>query len=132
MGDAFLQTLTPGQSSAITGLVDSQKPALYEIVDRREDVVTLLRRFMAGETPDQAAVLSLMERYGELDGEIVYSYAAAFAQVSQTLTAEQQAELLTLRTDLLGDLSFPDGAYLYSDPIAMPDILNTDFLFAVP
>jgi len=36
---------------------------------------------------------------------------------------------MTLRTDLLGDLSFPTGAYLYSDPIDIPVIPNTDFLF---
>ena len=129
LGDAFLQTLTLEQSPTITSLVEEQKPALYEIVDRREDVATLLRQFMSGDTPDQSAVLSLMEQYGELDGEIVYRYATAFAQVNQTLTAEQQTVLMTLRTDLLDDLSFPDGAYLYSDPIAIPTIPNTDFLF---
>jgi len=130
LGDAFLQTLTIEQSPLITDLVDSQKPALYKIVDRREDVATLLRQFMVGETPDLATVLNLMEQYGELDGEIVYRYATAFAQVNQSLTADQQAALMTLRTDLLEELAFPDGAYLYSDPIAIPDIPDTDFLFA--
>ncbi|MCP4542937.1 MAG: hypothetical protein GY832_37945, partial [Chloroflexi bacterium] len=80
--------------------------------------------------PDQATVLNLMRQYGELDGEIIYRYATAFAQVNQALTAAQQTQVMTLRTDLLEDLSFPDGAYLYSDPIAIPDIANTDFLFA--
>jgi hypothetical protein len=129
MGQALLQALTPQQSPTITDLVVNQKPALYEIVDRREDVATLLRQFMIGETPDLATVLSLMQRYGELDGEIIYRYATAFAQVYQSLSAEQQAQIMTLRTDLLGDLAFPTGAYLYSQPIPMPEILNTDFLF---
>jgi hypothetical protein len=71
-----------------------------------------------------------MERYGELDGEIIYLYATAFAQVNQTLTAEQQTALVTLRTDLLGDLSYPAGAFLYSERISMPVIPNTDFLFS--
>ena len=130
MGAAFLQILMPEQSSTITGLVEAQKPALYEIVDRREDVASLLRQFMTGGTPDQAAVLDLMERYGELDGEIVYRYATAFTQVGQSLTAEQQAELTAMRTDLLGELAYPDGAYLYSEPIPMPEIPSSDFLFA--
>jgi len=128
-GDAFLSALTSDQSAIITALVESQKSALYEIVDRRENVAILLRQFMEGNTPDQSTVLSLMARYGELDGEIVYQYATAFAQVDQTLTTEQNSELMTLRTDLLGDLSFPTGAYLYSDPIDIPVIPNTDFLF---
>jgi Spy/CpxP family protein refolding chaperone len=130
VGDAFLQTLTTDQSAIITDLVDSQKPTLYEIVDRREDVAILLRQFMSGVTVDETAVLDLMERYGELDGEIIYQYATAFAQVNQSLTPDQQAQLMLLRTDLLDELAFPTGAYLYSQPIDMPSIPNTDFLFA--
>jgi phosphatidylethanolamine-binding protein (PEBP) family uncharacterized protein len=129
LGADFLATLTLQQSSIITGLVDLQKPSLYEIVDLREDVAALLRQFKTGSVPNQAAVLSLMDRYGELDGEIVYLYATAFAQVDQMLTAEQQAALTTLRTDLLGDLSYPSGAFLYSQAIPMPEIPETDFLF---
>ena len=37
-----------------------------------------------------------------------------------------------LRTEMLGDMLYPSGAYLYSQPIAMPEIPNNDFLFAVP
>jgi hypothetical protein len=36
---------------------------------------------------------------------------------------------MALRTGLLGDLSFPAGAYLYSDPIAVPGIPDTDYMF---
>ena len=92
----------------------------------------LLRQFMAGGAPDRAVVLSLMERYGEMDGEIIYRYATAFAPVDQTLTAEQRAQLVALRTETLGDMLYPDGAYLYSQSIALPEIPNSDFLFAVP
>jgi hypothetical protein len=130
LGEEFLQILTPDQAAQITNLVDNQRSALYAIVDRREDVSILLRQFLAGGTPDQNAVLTTMGNYGELDGEIIYLYATAFVQVSQTLTTEQRAALLTLRTNLLGDLSYPTGAYLYSEPIAMPQIPNSDFLFA--
>jgi len=132
MGAAFLQILTPDQAATITDLVIAQKPALYEIVDRREDVSVLLRQFMDGSTPDETTVLALMDRYGELDGDIVARYAVAFAQVAQSLTTNQRDQLMNLRTDLLGDLAFPNGAYLYSQPIAMPEIPNSDFLFLVP
>lgn len=132
LGADFLQMLTPGQAAIITGLVNEQKPALYEIVARREDVAELLRQFISGGTPDQEAVLTLMGRYGELDGEIIYRYATAFAGVGQELDAAQLAQLLAMRTDLLGDLAFPGGAYLYSQPIAMPTIPDSDFLFTIP
>jgi hypothetical protein len=79
---------------------------------------------MAGGTPEQAAVLNSMERYGELDGEIIYRYATAFARVYKSLNVEQKAQLMTLRTDLLGDLAFPTGAYQYAQPIDMPQILS--------
>ena len=84
---------------------------------------------MDGGAADEATVLGLMKTYGELDGEIVYQLATNFAQVGQTLTDEQKAQLMSLRTELLGDMSIPEGAYLFSQPIPMPDIPNTDFLF---
>jgi hypothetical protein len=34
-----------------------------------------------------------------------------------------------MRTELLGELSHPNGAYLYSEPIPMPTIPTSDFLF---
>jgi hypothetical protein len=131
MGDAFLKVLTPAQAAPITGLVEGQKQALYEIVDRREDVAALLREFIAGKTPDLDTVLSLMDRYGELDGEIIHSYATAFSQVGSSLTPEQLTQLTTMRNDLLGDLSLPAEAYLYAEPIDMPDIEDSDFLFTI-
>jgi len=63
----------------------------------------------------------------ELDGEISFYYATAFAQVAKTLTAEQKATLLKLR---YLDAKFAcTGAYLYSRAIPMPEVRNTDFLF---
>ena len=129
MGSAFLSTLDASQSDLMTGLVDTQKPYLYEIVDTRGDVSTQLRRFIAGEPVDIDIVLSLMGTYGELDGEIVYNYATNFARVHQSLTGEQQAQLAALRTQVLDDLA-PVGAFLYSQSIDMPAIPDTDFLFA--
>jgi hypothetical protein len=129
MGAAFIEALDAEQAELVTGIVDTQKPALYEIVDRRDDVSTLLRQFMNGQTPDREAVLSLMDRYGELDGEIIYQYATAFSQVNATLTDEQRSQLTAMRIDLLEELSYPTGAYLFAQSIEMPAIPDTDFLF---
>jgi hypothetical protein len=129
-GITFLLTLDAAQTQIVTGLVETQKPALYAIVERRREVSTELRRFIAGETPDEAQVLALMEAYGALDGEIITHYANAFAQVGQSLTTAQQTALDELRDRILGELAFPDGAYLYADSITMPTIPDTDFLFA--
>jgi hypothetical protein len=130
MGANFLSTLNDSQKLIITSLVSIQKPALLNIVNTRQDIAVQLRRFIAGETPDQAAVLALAMKYGQLDGELVYNYATAFVEVSQTLSANQQASLMALRTQLLGNLS-PSGAFLYSEPIPMPEIPDSDFLFGI-
>ena len=129
MGDAMLGALTPDQAKLISSLVDIQKPYLQGIVETREQISSELRKFMAGESADSATVLGLMEKYGELDGSIVYNYAVNFAQVAQTLTSEQKTQLLAFREEMLGDLMFPSGAYLYSQPISMPEIPESDFLF---
>jgi len=62
-----------------------------------------------------------------LDGEIVYNYVTTFAELGQSLSSDQEATLAALRTD--AGVSEPVGAYLYSEPIGMPEIMNTDFLF---
>jgi phosphatidylethanolamine-binding protein (PEBP) family uncharacterized protein len=129
MGEALLATLTTDQAQLITSLVDIQRPNLQGIVAVRQSVSYELRRFMAGETADRETVLSLMEEYGALDGEIVYNFAQNFAQVNQTLTTEQQTQLMSFRLEMLGDMIYPTGAYLYSQSIAMPEIPNTDFIF---
>ncbi len=128
-GEAFLAALTPGQAGLVTTLVDIQRANLIGIVDIREQVSLELRKFMAGESADNVKVLNLMKTYGELDGAIVYNYAANFAWVGTTLNAEQLAGLMALRAELLGEMIYPSGAYLYSQPIPMPEIPNTDFLF---
>ncbi len=127
-GAAFLATLTTDQAQQVTDLVELQRDELNEIVEVREQVAIELRRYMTGDSVDTDAVLALMEQYGELDGEIVYQYANVFAAVGQSLTAEQEAALADLRAEL--GVSQPDGAYLYSEPIAMPTIVSSDFLFA--
>ncbi len=125
-GEAFLATLTDAQRKLITDLVDLQRQDLEEIVKTRRAIATELRRFQKGESADQDKVLALSKRYGELDGEMSYLYATAFAKVGKTLTAQQKAKLARMRTSNPSD---PKGPFLYSTPINMPKIENTDFLF---
>jgi Raf kinase inhibitor-like YbhB/YbcL family protein len=126
-GQDFLNALPAPQAALVTGLVDVQKSALYEIVDRRRDIATLLRKFQAGQTPDSATVIVLSARYGELDGALSYSYATRFSNVARALTTDQKAKVAALATAL--GYVVPAGAFLYSAPIPMPTIENTDFLF---
>jgi hypothetical protein len=128
MGDALLDALNPVQSRLISDLVELQKSWLYELVDVRRQICAELRRAISGQALDSGLVLELAGRYGELDGEIIALYAARFAAVGRSLTLAQTAELNALRKKLIGDLA-PAGAYLYAEPIPMPDIRNTDFLF---
>lgn len=81
---------------------------------------------MDGKDVDQEEILKLSRKYGELDGAIVHSYATHFSKVYNSLTDEQKEELLKLRN--LDDYQV-EGAFLYSEPIDMPEIMNTDFLF---
>ena len=129
-GEAFLAALNDTQRALVTGLVDLQHQDLQEIVSVRRAISAELRRFMKEESVDQAKVTALAKRYGELDGEISYGYAMRFSAVGKALTADQKKTLLKLRN--LDSQYMCKGAYLYSEPIAMPTIPNTDFLFRAP
>jgi len=69
----------------------------------------------------------MSEAYGTYDGEIIYLYAKYFSQVYQSLSQPQKDLLLSLANNL-GYIA-PAGAFLYSSPIPMPVVENTDFLF---
>jgi len=125
-GEAFLAALNDAQRKYITDLVDLQRQDLAEIVKTRRAIATELRRFQKGESADKNKVLTLSKRYGELDGEMSYLYATAFANVGKTLTAQQKEKLARLRTTNPSD---PKGPFLYSTPINTPKIENTDSLF---
>lgn len=129
LGETMLQKLTPDQAQLITSLVTIEKNPLQGMVDTRRAISVELRKFLSGGVADEATILGLSEQYGAYDGEIIYNMAVNFAAVKNSLTAEQQVELDALRTELLGDQARPSGAYLYSEPIATPEIPNTDFLF---
>lgn len=122
-GEEFLRLLTPEQRQHIDSIPGQQRRALREIVETRRAICTELRRFLKGETADKGKVLALGRRYGELDGELAYLYATAFAKVGRTLTADQRKALIKLR-NLDGYTSAP--AYVYSEgvrgDVAVPSI----------
>jgi hypothetical protein len=127
-GENFLAVLTDSQRRHVTSLIDLQRQDLAEIVRVRRQIATELRRFLKGENADQGAVLALSRRYGELDGNLSYLYATAFAKVGQSLSAQQKQVLRGMRAD---DPSAPKGPFLYSMPINMPRIDNAEGFFAV-
>jgi Spy/CpxP family protein refolding chaperone len=126
-GRAFLEeVLTESQRAQITGILDQQRKAILETIQVRRAIATELRKYLAGGTPDRQKVLALGRRYGELDGEMSWLYATAFAKVNRTLTDSQRAALMKLR-NLDGYKSA--AAYIYSRPASLPEFPNTDFLF---
>ena len=96
-------------------------------METRRAIATELRKFQNNESADRSKVVSLSKRYGELDGEMSYFYATAFAEVGKTLSDSQKAALTAMRKTNQSDAK---GPFLYSDPIDQPTIGNTDFLFS--
>ncbi|MEI8197792.1 MAG: Spy/CpxP family protein refolding chaperone, partial [Phycisphaerae bacterium] len=129
-GRDFLAALTPEQRKNITAIPDLQRAALKEVIETRLAISTELRKFLKGQTPDKDRVIALGRRYGELDGQMSYYYATAFAAVNRTLTSEQRQTLVKLR-NLPGYTSAP--AYIYSDPVRdAVQLPATDFFFFPP
>ena len=126
-GTNLLAILSTSQADQIRGIVDLQRASLTELVVRRTDISTELRKFMAAQTADSTSVIALSKRYGELDGQLSYFYATNFSSVYKSLTTDQKAKVLAL-ANTLGYIN-PTGAFLYSQPIAMPTVTNTDFMF---
>ena len=127
-GEALLATLTESQRKNITDLIELQRKNLTEIVNTRRAIATELRQFLKGNVADKDKVLALSRRYGELDGEMSYLYATAFGIVGKTLAPQQKEQLSKTRQSNPND---PKGPFLYSSPIEMPKIENTDHFFGV-
>jgi len=126
-GQNFLNTLDTTQRALITSIIDEQRAALAEIAQIRTTVSTELLKAMNGGTVDKTKVYSLIERYGELDGQMSALYASRFAAVNKTLTATQRTALVKLRNLTV----VPSGVYKFSTPLATPTLPNTDFMFGV-
>jgi Spy/CpxP family protein refolding chaperone len=128
-GKAFLDdVLTPTQKTLITSIADKQRKLLAETITVRKNISQELRKLLDGKTPDRARVLALGRRYGELDGEMSWYYATAFAKINRTLTAEQRGALIKLR-NLEGYKSAP--YYIYSKPSQDLSVLNNTEIFFV-
>jgi len=124
-GKDFITTLTPEQAELLTKAMEKQAPMLKEIVLLRTAVAQELRRALNGEIPNKEKVFNLISRYGELDGGLSYEYARCFAQIRKSLSTSQVEQLKAIRNlDV-----FPKGAYLFSDPIPMPEVISIDSLF---
>lgn len=126
-GQNFFRILTTDQYNLINSNVIAQKSSLLALVNTREDVSVELRKFMSGSTASESTVMSLSEEYGRYDGDIIYLYATSFSKVFNSMTAEQKSQLTALANSL-GYID-PAGAFLYSSPIPMPEIENTDYFF---
>ena len=140
MGQAFLDALDDTQAGLITNLVDLQKSDLNAIVAIRQAIAEKSRLFMDGTSIDEDEVLTMIRQYGAYEGEMMYHYASNFAAVGNSLTDAQKVAVMSLRTDYYeefpayqADSSAYDcsGAWLYASKLdEMPEIENTDFLFA--
>ena len=129
-GQEFLNLLSADQRRYVTAIPDLQRPALQEIVTVRRAIATELRKFLSVGQADPAKVLALGRRYGQLDGELSYDYATAFAKVNCTLTDTQRTALTKLR-NLEGYTSA--AAYIYSTPVQeVVQLPNTDSFFFPP
>jgi hypothetical protein len=129
-GREFLNVLAIDPRKLVTELPELQRAALREVVEVRRAISVELRRFLKGEAADKARVLALGRRYGELDGEMSWRYATAFAKANRTLTPAQRQALVKLR-NLEGYASAP--AYVYSDPLReAPALPDTDAFFFPP
>lgn len=126
-GEGFLDILDAKQKLMITKLIDLQRPYLEEAALIRRQVSAELRNAVSGQGVDKQKVYELVGRYGWLDGMMSALYAEAFAAVNGTLTDGQRKELLELR----GDGTLPEGAFLFSNPIAMPVLPSADYFFGI-
>ncbi len=128
--DFLEQVLNASQRAEITDVLAKQEKAIKETVDVRRSVSTELRKYLTGGIPDRARVLALGRRYGELDSEMSWLYATAFAKVNRTLTDSQRAALMKLR-NLDGYKSAE--AYVYSRPLTGKlDLPDTTLFFFAP
>ena len=91
-GKEFLNVLDRETAQERHGHPRPAAQGAQEIVDVRRAIATELRKFLKGEQADKEKVLALGRRYGELDGEMSYYYATAFAKVNKTLTAATEGK----------------------------------------
>ncbi len=125
-GAAFLRILNQQQKSQITNLIQLQNPFLMEMVNIRELIVREIREIFRGKEASQKKIVSLSHRFGELDGEIAYLYANAYANIRNSLSQSQ----LQKATDIRNIAQYPcKGAFIYAEPSQVPNIENINSFF---
>ena len=133
-GAALIDTskgyVTQSQATTMYSLVATQKDNLTSIVSTRTQIATLLRSLLNASTSADTVktqMLSLSGIYGELDGANNYAYATTFAQVYQTLSADQKTALAALRKSMMSgtyadgtafDFSLASTPFLYSNVLS--------------
>ncbi len=125
-GASFLDILNSSQKGAITGLVQSQRRLLVQMVDLRKDIVAEIRKIFAGEQADREKIVQLSRQFGELDGEIAYLYGNTFANIRQSLTKAQMDSSIRLRNI---DQYNCNGAFIYAEPIKRPTNIDVSGFF---
>lgn len=119
------------QRALLTGLLETQRPALKEIVTVRRAIALELRRYLNGQIPDRETVLGLGERYGRLDGETSWAMAVAFARIKASLNPTQQVAMRKLR-NLEGYTSAPFYIYSRAEKAPIDVTVTADRLFFPP
>ncbi len=121
-GRAFLNdVLTPQQRSVVLEIPNKQRKLLTQTIATRKAISQELRKLLVGKSPDREKISSLGRRYGQLDGEMSWYYAIAFAQVNQTITPTQRKSLIELRNlDGYESASY----YIYSEPARRQAVLK--------
>lgn len=126
-GDAgrdFIATLNSVQAELLYETMRKQAPLLSEIVKIREAVSNELRKAMKNVPLDKQKIYSLIKRYGELDVEMSYYETNAFSAIYKTLSDTQMQKLIKIRNQSV----LPKVAYMFSDPIDLPESLKFDYL----
>jgi len=116
------------QGSKIRGIYTTVGNDLDSITAVREEISIELRKFWEQDEIDKQKVLDLSAKYGEFDGNYIYTMADQFVDVARTLTNQQMDTLIWLRE--LEDFPCKEGTvFLYSKEITEPSIENTDKFF---
>jgi hypothetical protein len=115
-GDAgrdFIAALNPEQAEYLYLCMKKQAPLLQQIVEIRMQVVDELRKAMTQQELNREMIFTAIMKYGELDAEMSFYEAEAFASIYSLLSSEQKNKLKTIRNQD----QLPEFSYLFSDPL---------------
>ena len=126
-GSDFLELLDYRQKMLIENLVVDQVPSIQRIVEIRENLAQELRMALEGEPLDSEEIMRLATEYGSIDGRISIMYAITFTEIYRSLSSQQIESIRAIAQDLGYEPC--QGAFLYSEPIPMPFLENTDRFF---